>query len=89
MLQQILELGDLLADRALGQRQFIGRTGKAQVARDRLEALHGGDGRQVATLHERARGMKKGNDMPSKGRLSGVAALTILRDDSQTAETSA
>lgn len=36
----------------------------------------------MATLHGLIRDMKKGNDMPSKGRLSGTVALTILKADS-------
>jgi len=36
----------------------------------------------MATLHGLIRDMKKGNDMPSKGRLSGAVALTILKVDS-------
>ncbi len=42
MLHQVLELSHLLADRALGQVQFLGRAGKAQVAGDGLEAVQGG-----------------------------------------------
>ena len=36
----------------------------------------------MATLHGLIRDMKKGNDMPSKGRLSETVALTILKADS-------
>ena len=43
-----LERLDLMADRALGDRQLVGRPGEARMARGRLEGAYGIEGRQAA-----------------------------------------
>ena len=76
MLQQFFQLRDLLADCALGQVQFLGSAGEAQVAGHGLEALQRGNRGQVAFVqHGRSfscvsvRSMNKRNDISRKGRL--------------------
>lgn len=46
--QHVLELRHLLADGALGEVQFLGRAGEAEVAGGRFEALKGGGRRHQA-----------------------------------------
>lgn len=53
VLQEFFQLRDLLADRALGQVQFLGGAGEAQVPGDGLETLQGGDRGQVAFVQHR------------------------------------
>ena len=42
------ELGDLLADGALGEVQFLGRAGETQVTGHRFKTLQRGDRREMA-----------------------------------------
>jgi hypothetical protein len=69
--QHVFKLRHLLADRALGQVQLFGGTGKAQVAGCSFKALQGGHGRHQAFGHSGlcARIITWRNDMRNKGRL--------------------
>ena len=75
-MQQLFQLRDLFAHRALGQVQLLGGAGEAQVPGHGLETLQGGDRGQVAFVqHGRSfsclsvRSMNKRNDISRKGRL--------------------
>ncbi|MNJ63770.1 hypothetical protein D3C77_596920 [compost metagenome] len=58
--EHVLELRHLLADGALGQVQFLGRAGEAEVAGGRFEALKGGSRRHQAFGHDGQIPSKKG-----------------------------
>jgi hypothetical protein len=65
--KHVLELRHLLADRALGQVQFLRRAGEAQVAGGGLEALQGGGGRHQAFGHgEGATRQKRKEFIPNR-----------------------
>ncbi|MNC42806.1 hypothetical protein D3C75_916340 [compost metagenome] len=74
VLEHVLQLGDLLAHRALGQVQFFGGAGEAQVARDGFEALQRGHGWHQAFGHGVLGGrgrpsMNSRNDITKNARL--------------------
>ena len=65
--KHVFELRDLLADGALGQVQFLGRAGEAEVAGGRFEALKGGGRRHQAFGHDRQIPSKKGRSSFQSG----------------------
>ena len=73
VLQQFFQLRYLFAHRALGEVQFLGGAGEAQVAGGRFETLQGGDRGQISFVQHGMPlfilCMNKGNDISPNRRL--------------------